>query len=265
MTNLHDPISEDEISASNAFEIVYQRITREWQILEERVNPSSRYYDAFHDRDAQERAHREASRSYDQSRLRAREWLREKLSQGAPSGPIALFWDPEKKKNQQIRPHQWASMGDLETMGVFETGILIVRGVRRTIFFNRKSFDDFMEKNAPPDGDRVTHPSESAPTASGLPAPGEVAVPGRPADGSPQIPDPGSVVLGGPPRSKLQMRIRALADQVQREGFVGRPQEFKEAIRKKFTGRKPHIRTIERALSDKPRGRKRQKAASDGK
>jgi hypothetical protein len=113
------------------------------------------------------------------------------------------------------------------------------------VFFDRKEFVNVVREIGPPDGDRAAHPGERAATAS--PAPGEVAVPSQAADSSPQVPDQGSVVRVGRP-SKLRKRIRALERQVRLEGFVGREKELYEAIRQKFTGRKPHVRTIQRAL-----------------
>jgi hypothetical protein len=214
MTDAHDPISEDEISICDAFDIVYRTITPDWQILEadERLKTSSPYLD-----DPRDRANRAAWRSYDQARLGASEWLREKLGQGAL---IALFWDPEKKKNQQISRVRWVSMGDFETMGVFETGIAIIVGVRRTVFFNRKSFDDFMKEIARPDSDRAPRPDDSTPTAS-------------------------------KDRPDHQQKILDIYRQLFPGGYKGRAKKRDQAIMREFQRRyqdQVSVRTIQRAL-----------------
>ena len=216
MTDPHDPISEDEISIRDAFEILYRTVTQ----------------------DARDYANREASRSHDQSRLRASEWLRVRLSQGIL---IALFWDPEKKKNQQISWQRWASMGtsletlsdeqlfaiesgvspaDAEALSVFETSIIIVSGVTRTVFLNRKSFDDATRDIAPADDARAAHPGERVPTASKA-------------------------------RSELQELIRDFYNQIYPGGYKGRVKERDDAIIREFKKQNrnpPSPKTIQRAL-----------------
>src|SRR5262249_28732082 len=165
---------------------------------EERVNPSAEYYDAFPERDAKVRAHREASRSYDLSRLRGMKWLREQLSQGTF---MALFWDPEKKKNQQISRHRWASMGDLDTMGVFDTGIAIVKGVRRTVFFNSNDFETALSgiaesttKDAPRAADKGGRPTDYAWKAVEPLVLRELVAHGRPHKNNPRLPSKAQLV-----------------------------------------------------------------------
>jgi hypothetical protein len=163
MTDFEDTIPEGTISICDVFEIVHQTI---------RSEPGKQ-------------ANREGSHGRDQSRLRASDRLRKLLSQGAL---IALFWDPEKKSIQQISRRRWASMGTsleamsdqqlfaiasgvspadvgaIEALVVFESGVTVVGGKGRTLFLNRKSFDEVMKDIGRGDGDRAAH--QSAPTAS---------------------------------------------------------------------------------------------------
>jgi hypothetical protein len=59
---------------------VAEMITPDWQSLEERLHPASRYYDAFPERDDKDRENREAHRAYDKALRLAHEWLQEKKS-----------------------------------------------------------------------------------------------------------------------------------------------------------------------------------------
>jgi hypothetical protein len=155
MTDVGEPFPQRLIPVSDAFDQVYRAINPDFEILEERLNPAAKYYDAFQERDAKDRAHREALRSYDQAQRRAKEWLWDRMSHGIL---IALVWDLEKKEEYQIRRHRWASMGDFEMMDVFETGIAkvrferrsIVTFERRSIFFNRNEFGNVLSKIAQP-------------------------------------------------------------------------------------------------------------------
>ena len=75
-------IPADGIYYEDALIIVFQKLIPHWQALEERLIPSSPYYDAFPERDARDRAYEEAYRTYDKGMLLAHEWLQEKRSQG---------------------------------------------------------------------------------------------------------------------------------------------------------------------------------------
>jgi hypothetical protein len=77
MKNADDPIPADAISIRDAFIIVFQTITPDWQILAERLNPASPHYAAFHERDDKDHANREAWRAYEKSQRLTNEWLRE--------------------------------------------------------------------------------------------------------------------------------------------------------------------------------------------
>ena len=58
-------IPPDGIYYDDALIIVAQKLDPDaWQILEERLDPASSYYDAFPDRDTKEAAAREIERAY---------------------------------------------------------------------------------------------------------------------------------------------------------------------------------------------------------
>jgi predicted DNA-binding transcriptional regulator AlpA len=191
-----------------AFDTLYQTITPDWRNLEadERLKTSSPYLD-----DPRDKANREAWRSYDQARRRASQRMREALSQGAL---IALFWDSEKKRDQEVIPEKWASMGDFEALTVFESGTVIVGGP--LLYFDSQSFNNYVKGIAPPDGDRTAHPGGNAPAASKT-------------------------------KTGLQDQIREINNQLLAEGFKGRKKERNRAIRGKFQN-PPGERTIRRAL-----------------
>jgi len=166
MTDFEGSIPVGMISICDLFEAVYQAITPDRQTLEERLNPSSPHDGADqnqHNQHVKDLAYREAKRSYDQSRLRAGERLREKLVQGAL---IARFEDPKKDRDRQISLRRWASMGSVKTlsdeqllaivagadagaieaMGVFETGIILIDGERRQVFFDWKDAESVLSE-----------------------------------------------------------------------------------------------------------------------
>jgi hypothetical protein len=158
MKNADDPIRADAISIRDAFDIVYQTITPDWQILAERLNPASPYYDAFHERDDKDRANREAWRAFDNAQRFANEWLRERIGQGAL---IALVRDPSTGEVLQLDRHEWASMDDFET-GITSNFVApgdalqsgpdtSIKKKRRPVFFNRKNFDDLVKQIVHPD------------------------------------------------------------------------------------------------------------------
>jgi hypothetical protein len=156
MKDVGDPIPVGMISMRDAVGTVYRTITPDREILEERLNPSSPYYGAFPDREARDKAHREACRSYDQAQRRANERLREKIIQGSL---IAQCRDPKTGDILKLDP-EWASTAD------FETETALVRGERQRVFFDPKNLAGVMKEIAPPDGDSAAHPGESAPAAS---------------------------------------------------------------------------------------------------
>src|SRR5690348_15427453 len=75
-------IPADGIYYEDALIIVFQKLTPHWKALEDRLNPSSPYYEAFPERDAKDRAYEDAYRTYDKGMLLAHEWLQKKRSQG---------------------------------------------------------------------------------------------------------------------------------------------------------------------------------------
>jgi hypothetical protein len=144
MTDFGGSIPAGMISICKAFETVYQTLTPDREVLEERVNPSSSFHHGLSEQDA--KCSREGAwRSYDQRRLRASEWLRKKLSRGSL---IAQY--QKKKRDQQLSPDRWDSMGAFEAMGIFETGIAIVRGKRRRLHFDPKEFENVLLEIAHP-------------------------------------------------------------------------------------------------------------------
>jgi hypothetical protein len=194
MTDAADPIPNGTISTREAFDIVYQTITPDRQTLEERLNPSSKYYDAFKgakkktnksakktgrkglkkglkkdpEKNPKEAARREASRNVDQAELHASKVLRKKLSQGAHlntgTGALVVLFGKKRKTAEKISPDVWASMSDFEAMLIFLEGKLIVRGKRRILYFDPENFENFIKVIAPPDGDKAAHLGERAPT-----------------------------------------------------------------------------------------------------
>jgi hypothetical protein len=195
MTDFGGSIPAGMISICKAFETVYQALTPDREVLEERVNPSSPFHHGLSEQDAK-CSREEAWRSYDQRRLRASEWLREKLSQGSL---IAQF--QKKKRDQQLSPHRWASMGPFKAMGIFETGIAIVAGKRRRLYFDPKEYDKFL--------------SEIAPSTTGI-------------DTAPLIDTPRVTDKGGRPPEYNWDAIRAFALQKIKE--LGKPHKSNKAL-----------------------------------
>jgi hypothetical protein len=239
MKDTDDAVPVGMISVCDAFDAVYQTITPDRKTLEERLDPNSQYYDAFKgakksatkggrkrlkkglEKDPQkdpqknpkEDARREAWRNYYQGQLHASKVLREKLSQGVL---VARFGE-KKEEAEQLGSDRWALMSDFDAMLIFNEGKAIVRGKRRILYFDRK---DFMRKIAPPDGDRVTHPSESPPT------------------GSKDLPDD-------------QQKVLDIYRQLWPDGYKGRAKKRDQAIMSEFQQRhkdQVSARTIQRAL-----------------
>jgi hypothetical protein len=134
----------------DALIIVFQKITPDWQILAERLNPSSPYYDEFPDQD-EDRANREAHRAYDIAQRLAHEWLQERRSRGIL---VALVRDPDTGEILQLDRHKdifqyWPKSGG------------------QPVYFNRKSFDNLVREITPPDGDSgPARPDNNAATGS---------------------------------------------------------------------------------------------------
>jgi hypothetical protein len=162
MTNANDPIPapcpEVAIFISEAFVLVYRALSPGFEILEERLNPASSYYDAFQEQDAKDRAYQEATRNFDSAQRRANEWLRDRLCEGVLT---ALIRDPVHDHCLKYKGHLWASMGDFET-GIaddffgphgdtFQFGPnTVIRGQRRPVFFDRKEFENVLSGIAQP-------------------------------------------------------------------------------------------------------------------
>jgi hypothetical protein len=147
MKDVGDPFPPHLIPTNDAFDLVYRALNPDFKVLEQRLNPSDKHYDAFQDRDAKDDAHRDALRSYDQAQRHTNEWLRERMCQG---NLIAWVWDSKKREEDQIRSHPWASMSNFEMMGVFETGKALVNREKRDIYFNRKEFENVLSEIAQP-------------------------------------------------------------------------------------------------------------------
>jgi hypothetical protein len=212
------PTPKDTILISDAFEQVFRALTPDWQILEqERLKDQA------------------ASRNYDKAQRRANEWLREKIGEGALR---ALIRDPGDPHSNPPRPPQTFQLNRrrLTSMSDFETGIdddhfapgdllqhgpnTVIGGERRTVFFDRKEFDDVVKEITPPDGDRTAHPGELA---------------------------------ASKPKS-TQQEIRDVHARLWPNGYSGRAQQRNDAIRQDFIDRHLHPpakRSIERALGGK--------------
>jgi hypothetical protein len=149
MTDADDPIPVWAISLRDAFDVVFRNLVPDWQLLE---------------RDATDRANEEACRNYDKALRHANEWLREKISQGIL---IAKIRDPDTREIDQLDRHGWLPLGQFETgiasnfvgprgqwsrpsteipyteFDPFQSGPnTIIKGARRPVFFDRKSFDN---------------------------------------------------------------------------------------------------------------------------
>jgi hypothetical protein len=243
MTDTDDAIPDGTISTREAFDIVYQTIPPDRQTLEERLNPSSKYYDAFKgakkrtnksakktgrkglkkglkkdpEKNPKEDARREAWRNLDQAELNASKRLRQKLSQGT----IVVLFGKKRKTAEKIGRDRWASMSDFEAMLIFLEGKLIVRRKRRILYVDR---ENFMKEIAPPDGDKAAHLVERAPTKPKALSAYQIRSRDR------------------------RQRIREIDNQLCEEGFEGLQKERREAIRSKFSKNKPSDTTIRRAL-----------------
>ena len=146
MNDADDPIPVDAISSRDAFDIVYQAITPDWQILAERLNPSSLYYDAFHERHDKDSAYREADRTYHEAQWRANEWLLERIRQGTLTAWIS---DPDSKQVFQLDRHTGIASNLFEPREFRSRPNKIIK-VPRTVFFDRKSFDKVLTEIATP-------------------------------------------------------------------------------------------------------------------
>src|SRR5262245_17889392 len=98
------------ISTRDARDIVYRTITSDWQILEERLNPSSSAHHGLTEQDAK-CSREEAWRNYDKAQRRALKWLWDRISQGAL---VALVRDPKIGDILQLDRNKWNSISDFE-------------------------------------------------------------------------------------------------------------------------------------------------------
>src|SRR5258706_5231462 len=127
-------IPANGIYYDDALIIVFQMLTPDWQIVEERLNPSSPYYDKFPERDAKEGANREAHRAYDKAQRLAHEWLQERIGRGIL---VALIRDPNTGEILQLDRHK----------NIFQYG---PKSGGQPVFFDRKSFDNVVKEIAQP-------------------------------------------------------------------------------------------------------------------
>jgi hypothetical protein len=140
MKDADDPIPVGMISIRDARETVFRRITPDWQILQERLNPSSSLYHGLSEQDAK-CSHEEAWRNHDKAQRRALKRLRDKISEGAL---VAQVRDPKTGDILKLDRDTWDSISD------FEIEITVVMGARQSVFFDPKEFDNVLLEIAPP-------------------------------------------------------------------------------------------------------------------
>jgi hypothetical protein len=150
MKDADDPIPVGMISIRDARETVYRRITPDWQILQERVNPSSSVHHGLSEQEAK-CSRQEAWRNYDKAQRRALKWLLDRISQEAL---VAQVRDPKTGDILRLDRNTWNPISD------FEIEITVVMGARQPVFFDRKEFDKVLSEIAQPatrvDAPRVT-------------------------------------------------------------------------------------------------------------
>ena len=143
MKDADDPIPVDAISSRDALDIVYQAITPDWQLREERLNLSP----PFHGPDDKVRANREAWHTYDEARWRANEWLRERISLGMLT---ALISDPDSKQVFKLDRHTGIASDLFEPHELLSRPNKIIQS-KRPVFFGRKNFDNLVKEITQPD------------------------------------------------------------------------------------------------------------------
>ena len=151
-------IPPDGIFYDDALVIVAQMLNpNTWQILEERLSPTSLYYDAFPDRDTKEAAAREIERAYHNALRFADEWLLERIGRGIL---VAQTRNPVTGEISKL--HRHASMGDFFTRTTDYMDE--VRSMRPPIFFVRENLDSAVKEIAPPTTGHVENPEQTRPT-----------------------------------------------------------------------------------------------------
>jgi hypothetical protein len=128
-----------------------------WQILEERLSPTSPYYDAFPDRDTKEAAAREIEHAYHNALRFADEWLQERIGRG-----LLVAQTRKPVTGEILKLHRHASMGDFLTRTTDHMDG--VRSMRPPIFFERENFDSAVKEIAPPATGHVENPEPTRPT-----------------------------------------------------------------------------------------------------
>jgi hypothetical protein len=141
MIDSNGPIPLDAISIRDAFDLVYQALTPDWQELDKR----------------QYGADPEVWRRREKARRLANEWLREKITLGHL---FARVIDPDNGQVRQLDRHEWTSMGTFETgidcnfVGpddMFQSGPNTdIKGARQPAFFERNNFDGVLKQIASP-------------------------------------------------------------------------------------------------------------------
>jgi hypothetical protein len=151
-------IPPDGIYYDDALVIVAQMLNpNTWQILEERLSPTSPYYDAFPDRDTKEAAAREIERAYHNALRFADEWLLERISRG-----ILVAQTRNPVTGEILKLHRHASMGDFFTRTTDHMDE--VHSMRPPIFFERENLDSAVKEIAPPTTGQVENPEQTRPT-----------------------------------------------------------------------------------------------------
>ena len=150
-------IPPDGIYYDDALVIVAQMLNpNTWQILEERLSPTSPYYDAFPDRDTKEAAAREIERAYHNALRFADEWLLERIGRG-----ILVAQTRNPVTGEILKLHRHASMGDFFTRTTDHMDE--VRSMRPPIFFERENLDSAVKEIAPPTTGHVENPEQTRP------------------------------------------------------------------------------------------------------
>ena len=150
-------IPPDGIYYDDALVIVAQMLSpNTWQSLEERLSPTSPYYDAFPDRDTKEAAAREIERAYHNALRLADEWLLERIGRA-----ILVAQTRNPITGEILKLHRHASMGDFFTRTTDHMDE--VRSMRPPLFFERENLDSAVKEIAPPTTGHVENPEQTRP------------------------------------------------------------------------------------------------------
>jgi hypothetical protein len=151
-------IPADGIYYDDALVIVAQMLNpNTWQILEERLSPTSPYYGAFPDRETKEAAAREIERAYYDALRVADEWLLERIGRG-----VLVAQTRNPATGEILKLHRHASTGDFFTRTTDHMDE--VRSMRPPIFFKREDLDSVVKEIAPPTTGQVENPKQTRPT-----------------------------------------------------------------------------------------------------